>query len=54
MYFNDKENCYVVVCMVKGGGMREVLFFVQVILVDMMDEIKKIFFLDGMIVFSET
>lgn len=34
--------------------MKEVSFPVQATSADMMDEIKKIFFLDGMTVFSET
>ena len=54
MHFNDKESHYVAVHMAKGGSTKEVSFPVQATSADMMDEIKKIFFLDGMTVFSET
>lgn len=54
MHFNDKESRYVAVRMAKGGSTKEVSFPVQATSADMMDEIKKVFFLDGMTVFSET
>lgn len=52
MHFNDKESRYVAVRTAKGGGTREVSFPVQATSADMMDEIKKLFFSDGMTVFG--
>ena len=54
MHFSNKENRYVAVRMAKGGGTREVSFPLQATSADMMDEIKNIFFPDGMSVFGTT